>query len=94
MINAVVTGAAGRMGSRIINVLSTSEGICLSAAIERKGHRLVGQDASALAGLPAGGVPTLVTDDIVAALKSNDVLIDFTTPEASLEHIRTCAELG
>jgi len=94
MIKAVVTGAAGRMGSRIINVLSTSEGIRLAAAIERKGHPLVGQDACAMAGLPAGGVPTLVTDDIIAALQANDVLIDFTLPEASLAHIRTCAELG
>jgi 4-hydroxy-tetrahydrodipicolinate reductase len=94
MIKAVVTGAAGRMGSRIINVLSTSEGICLSAAVERKGHQLVGQDARTMAGLPAGRVLTLVADDIVAALKANDVLIDFTMPEASLEHIRTCAELG
>ena len=50
MIKAVVTGAAGRMGSRIINVLSTSEGIRLSGAIERKGHLLVGQDAT---GTPA-----------------------------------------
>jgi 4-hydroxy-tetrahydrodipicolinate reductase len=94
MIKAVVTGAGGRMGSRIINVLSTSEGIRLSAAIERKGHQLVGQDACAAVGLPTGGVLTLVTDDLVAALKVNDVLIDFTMPEASLEHIRTCAELG
>ncbi len=29
-----------------------------------------------------------------AALKAGDVLIDFTFPEASLEHIKTCAELG
>jgi 4-hydroxy-tetrahydrodipicolinate reductase len=92
MIKAVVTGAGGRMGSHIINVLATSEGICLSAALERKGHQLVGQDASAMAGLLAGGI--LVTADIVAALKANDVLIDFTMPEASLEHIRTCADLG
>ena len=42
MIKAVVTGAAGRMGSRIINVLSTSEGIRLSGAVERKGHRARG----------------------------------------------------
>jgi 4-hydroxy-tetrahydrodipicolinate reductase len=80
------------MGSRIINVLSTSEGIRLSAAVERKGHLLVGQDACGPAGLPAGGVLTVITDDLVAALKAGDVLIDFTAPEASMEHIRTCAE--
>jgi 4-hydroxy-tetrahydrodipicolinate reductase len=94
MIKAVVTGAAGRMGSRIINVLSTSEGIRLSGAVERKGHALVGQDSCGPAGLPGGGVLNLITDDLAAALKAGDVLIDFTFPEASLEHIRICADLG
>jgi len=92
MIKAIVAGAAGRMGSRIINVLSTSEGIRLSAGVERKGHPLVGQDSCGAAGLPSGGVLTIITDDLVAALKAGDVLIDFTVPEASVEHIRICAE--
>ena len=94
MIKAVVTGAAGRMGSRIINVLSTSEGVRLAGAVERKGHALVGQDASGPAGVPAGGVLTVITDDLAAALKAGDVLIDFTFPEASLEHLKVCAEHG
>jgi 4-hydroxy-tetrahydrodipicolinate reductase len=93
MINAVVTGAAGRMGALIINVLTASEGIRLGGAVERKGHRLVGQDASGPAGLPAGG-KTMITDDLAAAMKAGDVLIDFTFPEASLAHIKLCAELG
>jgi 4-hydroxy-tetrahydrodipicolinate reductase len=94
MIKAVVTGAAGRMGSRIINVLSTSEGIQLSGAIERKGHDLIGQDACGPAGIPAGAILTMFSDDLAAALKTGEVLIDFTFPETSLEHIKTCAELG
>jgi 4-hydroxy-tetrahydrodipicolinate reductase len=94
MIKAVVTGAAGRMGSRIINVLSTSEGIRLGGAVERKGHALLGQDACGPAGLPSGGVLVVIGDDPGAALKTGDVLIDFTYPEASLEHVRICAEMG
>lgn len=94
MIKAVVTGAAGRMGTRIINVLSTSEGIRLSGAIERKGHALIGTDSCGPAGLPAGSVLTMITDDLAAALRTADVLIDFTYTEASLDHIRVCAELG
>ncbi|MCK9418092.1 MAG: 4-hydroxy-tetrahydrodipicolinate reductase [Nitrospirae bacterium] len=94
MIKAVVTGAAGRMGSRIINVLSTSEGIRLSGAVERKGHPLVGHDSCGPAGIPAGGVLTVISNDLPAVLKTGDVLIDFTLPEASLENIKVCAELG
>jgi 4-hydroxy-tetrahydrodipicolinate reductase len=94
MIKAIVTGAAGRMGSRIINVLSSSEGIQLSGAIERKGHPLVGQDSCGPAGIPAGAAMTVISDDLAASLKTGEVLIDFTFPETSLEHIKTCAELG
>ncbi len=90
MIKVVVTGAAGRMGSRIINVLSGSEGIRLAAAIERKGSPLLGQDAGGPAGIPPTGI--MITDNIGEALKAADVLIDFTVPESSLEHIRVCAE--
>ncbi len=92
MIKAIVTGAAGRMGSRIINVLSTSEGIRLATAVEKKGNPLVGKDAAGPAGLPSTGVLNLITDDLNSALKAGDVLIDFTYPEASIEHARLCAE--
>lgn len=93
LIKAVVTGAAGRMGSRIINVLSSSEGIRLHGAVERKGHPLIKQDACGPAGLPASGVLILISDDLHGTVKGGDVLIDFTHPEASMEHIKACAEL-
>jgi 4-hydroxy-tetrahydrodipicolinate reductase len=92
MIKAIVTGAAGRMGSRIINVISTSEGIKLGGALERKGHALLGQDAGGPAGIAAMGVK--ITDDLDAALRAGDVLIDFTFPETSLELIKACSGLG
>lgn len=90
MIKVVVTGAAGRMGSRIISVLSGVEGIGLSGAIEKKGHPLMGQDAGGSAGLPPTGVT--ISEDLDAALAAGEVLIDFTAPESSLEHIRACTD--
>jgi 4-hydroxy-tetrahydrodipicolinate reductase len=92
MINAIVTGAAGRMGSRIINVLSASEGINLAAALEKKGQPLLGQDAGGPAGVGALGVK--ISDDLAAAVSAGDVLIDFTFPEISLEHLKACASQG
>jgi 4-hydroxy-tetrahydrodipicolinate reductase len=92
MIKAIVTGAAGRMGSRIINILSTSEGITLGGALEKKGHSMVGQDAGGPAGITATGVR--IVDDFSAAISAGNVLIDFTFPEVSLQHIRSCASQG
>lgn len=92
MIKTVVAGAAGRMGVRIINILALSEGISLAAALEHKGHPLVGRNACAHAGLASGDIT--ITDDVKGALSSGDVLIDFTLPEATIEHVKACAELG
>ena len=92
MIKAIVTGAAGRMGSRIINVLSTSEGIALGGALERTGHAQLGQDAGGPAAIPATGVK--IAADLIAALKEGDVMIDFTAPEISIGHLKACAEQG
>jgi len=92
MIKAVVTGAAGRMGSRIINILSATEGFALGGALERKGQPFVGQDAGGPAGIQATGVK--IVDDIGTALKGGDVLIDFTFPEVSLANLKACAEQG
>jgi len=94
MIKAVVAGAAGRMGLRIVNLLSEAQGICLSAAVERKGHPLVGKDACGLTEMLSGGASITITDDLSTALKPCDVLITFTIPEASLNHIKICAELN
>jgi 4-hydroxy-tetrahydrodipicolinate reductase len=92
MIKAVVTGAAGRMGSRIVNILSTTEGFAIGGALEKKGHSMVGQDAGGPAGVAATGVK--IVDDPGTALASGDVLIDFTFPETSLVHLKACAEQG
>jgi len=92
MIKAVVTGAAGRMGSRIVNVLSASDGIGLSGALEKSGHAMTDQDAGGPAGIAPTGVK--ISGDLKAALAAGDVLIDFTFPETSLEHLKVCADLG
>ncbi|HTF99257.1 MAG TPA: 4-hydroxy-tetrahydrodipicolinate reductase [Nitrospirota bacterium] len=92
MIKAAVTGAAGRMGSRIVNILAASEGITLGAALERKSHPLLGQDAGGPAAIAPTGIR--ISDDLSAGVKAVDVLIDFTFPEVSLQNLKICAEQG
>jgi 4-hydroxy-tetrahydrodipicolinate reductase len=91
MIKVVVTGAAGRMGMQIVRVVQATEGMALGGAVERAGVA-VGQDAGALAGLGAIGVA--VQDDLAAALSGADVVVDFTSHEASARHAEVCAERG
>ncbi|MEO0991552.1 MAG: 4-hydroxy-tetrahydrodipicolinate reductase, partial [Pseudomonadota bacterium] len=56
----VITGASGRMGQMLTEVVSGSETARLVAVLEREGHPWIGQDAGVAAGGPAIGVT--VTD--------------------------------
>ena len=89
--NIVVIGAAGRMGSRIV-ALHREAGLRLAAALEAPGHRALGRDAGELAGTGVLGVP--LTADAAAAITRDRVLIEFSVPEASLEHLRLVARTG
>jgi 4-hydroxy-tetrahydrodipicolinate reductase len=66
--------------------------MALAAAVERPGYP-AGQDAGAAAGLPPLGV--LITDDLAGALaRRPDVVLDFTTFEASAACAEACARAG
>ena len=79
----VVTGAGGRMGRMLVKLIHETAGVTVSAALERTGSDLVGQDAGVLAGLGPIGVP--VTDDALDAVVEADGIIDFTQPAATVD---------
>jgi 4-hydroxy-tetrahydrodipicolinate reductase len=91
-VNLVVGGAAGRMGSRIVALHADPPGIRLAAALEAPGHAALGADAGQVAGGRALGVA--VTADAAAAITRDRVLVEFSVPEASLEHLRLVARAG
>jgi 4-hydroxy-tetrahydrodipicolinate reductase len=78
-----LAGAAGRMGQVIIEALAQSDDLILAAALCRPGDARLGQPCS-----PGHDVP--FSDDIAAALKNAAVLIDFSSPAASLQNLVAC----
>ncbi|TSA03144.1 MAG: 4-hydroxy-tetrahydrodipicolinate reductase [Nitrospiraceae bacterium] len=89
MVKIVVTGAGGRMGARLVSLVKESSDLQLVGALERKGHPAVGSDAGDVAGCGRTGV--VVTDNLAALVERADVLIDFTSPEATLANLRVMA---
>ena len=87
-LKIAIAGAGGRMGRHLIQAVHNAEGTELGAAFERKGSSLVGTDAGELAGIGSLGV--MVSDDLAAQQDKFDVLIDFTRPEGTLEHLAFC----
>jgi 4-hydroxy-tetrahydrodipicolinate reductase len=79
----VVAGAGGRMGRALVRAVAETDGCVLSGALEAKGHPDLGQDAGTLAGLKPLGVA--VTDDPLPLLAKAQALIDFTTPQSTVE---------
>jgi 4-hydroxy-tetrahydrodipicolinate reductase len=88
----VVTGASGRMGQMLINVINESDRATLMGAIERTGHSWVGRDVGEAMGGAAQGV--VVTDDALSAISKAQVVIDFTAPSATLMFADLAAQAG
>ena len=91
MTTIAITGASGRMGKALLEAANDTEGLTVSAAIERAGSSLVGVDAGELAGIGKLGV---IVVDNVAEADAFDVLIDFTRPEVTLANLVVCRERG
>ena len=85
-----VNGAAGRMGRCLIQAVQQTEGLVLSAAIDRVESSLIGADAGELAGVGKLGVT--ISSDVAAATTISDVFIDFTLPEVTMALIPHCIE--
>ncbi len=90
MVKVTVAGAAGRMGRRIIHMVQQNPGTALAGALERPDHPSLGQDAGQLAGGEELGVR--LAGSLSAIRDAGDVLIDFTAPEVTLEHLKTAVE--
>ncbi|WP_040976291.1 4-hydroxy-tetrahydrodipicolinate reductase [Necropsobacter massiliensis] len=91
-LKIAIVGAGGRMGRQLIQAIQLAQGVSLGAAFERQGSSLIGTDAGELAGVGTLGVK--VSDDLLVQRDHFDVLIDFTRPEGTLEHLKFCVANG
>lgn len=78
----VITGASGRMGRMLAQLIAASDKARLVGAIERRGHEWIGKDLGTAQGGVALGVT--VTDDPLEAFAKAQAVIDFTAPAATV----------
>lgn len=87
MIRLAINGASGRMGRTVGLLAHDSGNFQVVAAIEAPTSPSVGQDYGALLGRGVSGVA------ITASLsKRADVLVDFSTPAATLQRLAECVK--
>ncbi|MCX6983800.1 MAG: 4-hydroxy-tetrahydrodipicolinate reductase [Lentisphaerae bacterium] len=77
MIKVIVSGAAGRMGRRLVSCVLNSKDMKLVGATEFAGCPFIGKDAGMLAGLDSCGIE--ISSNIKPLLKNADAVIDFST---------------
>ncbi len=92
MVRVAVAGCSGRMGRTLIEACQENEQLILGAATERAGSALLGVDAGEMAGV--GCLSVAIVDDLAKVVDDFDVLIDFTTIDATLNHLAICAAAG
>jgi 4-hydroxy-tetrahydrodipicolinate reductase len=86
MIRVIINGACGRMGRLIIRGVSEQADMEIVGAIEFPEHPQIGSDAGVVAGI--GEIGVAVTGNLEDVLESADVVIEFSKPEATLQHLR------
>ncbi len=90
MINITINGACGRMGCLIIQGVTEQDGVTLVGAIEFPQHPEIGSDAGVVAGI--GEIGVLISAKLSDVISESDVIIEFSKPEATLQHIRQVVE--
>ena len=87
MTTIAITGAAGRMGARLVALARKDPLLAIVAAIERADHQAIGRDAGEVAMIGPIGLP--ITSDLKATPR---VLIDYTAPAATRHWLKACRD--
>lgn len=80
-IKIIISGCCGRMGARISSLASQDEDLEIVGATERKDNPNIGKFLGEVK----------VSSNLEDVIKAADVLIEFTTPEATLENLEVAA---
>ncbi|MEI9475305.1 MAG: 4-hydroxy-tetrahydrodipicolinate reductase [Deltaproteobacteria bacterium] len=89
-VKAIVVGAAGKMGGRIIHIINETPSIELSQAVERPDHSAIGRDIGEIIGLGKMGIPL----EKAVKKERGAVIINFSSPQASMESLEFAKENG
>jgi len=86
-----IAGASGRMGRMLIEAVLQAGDTQLAGALDMASSPHIATDAAAFLGRPAG---VWISNDLDAGLENAQVLIDFTRPEGTMQHLAACRRLG
>ncbi|RLA16329.1 MAG: 4-hydroxy-tetrahydrodipicolinate reductase [Gammaproteobacteria bacterium] len=80
------------MGRTLVEACQAAPQVTVAAAIEFSSSEFLGRDLGELAGV--GHLGIAVVDSLAVVAADFDVLVEFTRPEATIENLRQCQQLG
>jgi len=86
MVRIIVSGIAGRMGRRIGVLASEDKGLEIAGGLEFKDSPAIGKDIGEILGI--GSIGKKAQTDLSRIGNAGDILIEFTTPEATMTHLQ------
>ncbi len=86
MVNVIVAGVSGRMGSTIARLVQEDQDLSLAGGFERADHPNVGKDVGEVIGVGPLGIK--VAKGLEEVISQADVIIDFTFHTASVSHLK------
>lgn len=89
-IKVAIVGCSGRMGQMLVSEVLQSSSCILSGATDQAGSTAIGKDAAVIAGHDPIGI--IIQDDAAPVIMDADVVIDFTAPIATVDHLRLAAQ--
>ncbi|MCH9845213.1 MAG: 4-hydroxy-tetrahydrodipicolinate reductase [Alphaproteobacteria bacterium] len=88
-MNITITGAGGRMGQMLLRAVINHPEATLFGATLRPENALIDKDVSTLIGGTNIGIT--LSGEPLKIIPDSDVVIDFTLPDAAINHVRICA---
>ena len=89
-IKIIITGATGRMGRMLLQAVLTDPQFELCGAVSHQDDPLITVDAGTLIGLSSANIT--ITANLAELIDTTDIVIDFTTPDACIEHVKLCQQ--
>jgi len=90
MIKIIISGISGKMGARIGVLASIDKGFEITGGLEYSSSPVIGKDIGEL--LAIGKIYKKIESDFSKIAASCDVLIEFTSPSATMEHLEAAVK--
>ena len=85
MINVIVCGGCGKMGSKVAQLIYQNKDMGLIGIIESPSHPDIGKDWGMSLGLGKTGI--IVRNNLEEIIPVTDQIVEFTNPQVSIQHL-------